>query len=579
MKTEQIKHRAALGDRVLPLLFGAHRSLGDRVNTVRALPSPAFALAAAVGALCRDGDFEEAANLFLDAVPPSAFDEPTPFLGLTSALLYLRGEDRLAFRHRHRLEEFFEESLPYFLENAREFCGVGDADRAEVMAVLFLLGQKNASFAATSAALRQLSSLERLLEDRSTLSEYNAPQTLAAVLHALAALVNLLEDAPLRARVRKCESALWHAATQSYDRRAGILLGPYSRASKEDLWAKDTPMRLLWDTPMRLLWDTILGPRMPVRPFSGEEPAPALLALASLYTAEDYHCPAASVRHALERPTPYRTTLTAEIAATVERDPDLLPCRYPSGTVTLFSAFHDGFSLSTASRPFGDGADTHNFFACVKRPVVRTEKDLATLFATLSVNGVPGRGREFSFQGERTALIFYSPKPALERTVPPEVVITVTHPETSLLEMRIGPRPFRAGDEVPFTHAPICLSFGNVYGAIYPLFREFCAVRAEVREGALLLSVASREAGQAVTAEEQKAEGGGFAITFSGREEAGSFEEFCRHAEEYTLKDEWDETSEERRISFSAGGEHLECALCPHTESIRYLRANGKSLI
>jgi hypothetical protein len=71
----------------------------------------------------------------------------------------------------------------------------------------------------------------------------------------------------------------------------------------------------------------------------------------------------------------------------------------------------------------------------------------------------------------------------------------------------------------------------------------------------------------------------GFGISFTAREDAGSFEEFCRRAEEYVLRDEWIEATEERRISLRAGGEHLECAVCPHTESIRYLRAGGKSLI
>lgn len=571
MKTEQIKHRAALGERILPLLFGAHRSLGDRVNTVRALPSPAYALAAAVGVLCRDTGYEEQANLFLDAIPPDALDVPSPFLGLAAVLLYFRGEDRLAFRHRHRLEEFFEESLPYFSENAREFCGVNDAECAETMTVLFLLGQKNASSAATNAALRLLTSLERLLEDRSTLSEYNAPQTLAAVLHALAAFVNLSEDSALRARVRKCESALWHAATQCYDRQAGLLLGPFARADKRDLWAEDNAMRLLWDG--------ILGPRMPVRPLSDGKTELPLLALASLYTAEDYHCPAASVRHALERPFPYRVTLSAELASAREEDPDLLPHRYPSGPVSLFSAFHDGFAFSTASRPFGDGKESHGFFAAVKRPVVRSEKDIATLFSTLTVNGAEQRGRECSFQGERTALVLYSPKAVALRTAPSDVEITVTRSETSLLEMRVGPRPFRPGDEATFTHAPLCLSFGNVYAAIYPLLHDFCIVRAEAKEDALLLTLTDGELKPAVTAEEQKKECLGFAISFFGREEAGSFEEFCRRAEDYTLRDEWIEETAERRISLRVNGEHLECALSPHTESIRYLRAGGKSLI
>jgi hypothetical protein len=56
-------------------------------------------------------------------------------------------------------------------------------------------------------------------------------------------------------------------------------------------------------------------------------------------------------------------------------------------------------------------------------------------------------------------------------------------------------------------------------------------------------------------------------------------EEFCRRAEEYVLRDEWIEATEERHVSLRAGGEHLECAVCPHTEGIRYLRASGKNLI
>jgi hypothetical protein len=85
--------------------------------------------------------------------------------------------------------------------------------------------------------------------------------------------------------------------------------------------------------------------------------------------------------------------------------------------------------------------------------------------------------------------------------------------------------------------------------------------------------------GSPLTAEEQKRVRRGFGISFTAREDAGSFEEFCRRAEEYVLRDEWIEATEERRISLRAGGEHLECAVCPHTESIRYLRAGGKSLI
>lgn len=572
MKTEQIKHRAALIDRVLPLLFGDHHSLQDRVNTVRKLPSPAFALAAAVGAVSKETAYTESANLFLDAVPSVAFDAPSPFLGLASVLLYFRGEERLAFRHRHRLEEFFEEALPSYLEHASEFCGTLDAEQAQTMTVLFLLGQKFLSAAAKDTATRQLCSLERMLEDRSTLSEYNSPATLAAVLHALAALVNLLESSDLRARVRKCESALWHAATQTYDRQAAILFGPYSVAKKADLWAEDNAMRLLWDA--------ILGPRMPIRPFANGEEDGVLFSLASMYTAEDYHCPAASIRHALERPYPYRAALTAEIAPAKEEDPAFLPCRYPSGTVSLFAAFHDGFSLSTASRPFGDGSKTHNFFAAVKRPWVRSEKDVSTLFASLAVNGRDNGGRELSFQGERTAMVLFFPKPTVGETVYSELRLTVTRHETSLLEMRMGPRPFRGGDEATFTHAPLCLSFGNVYAAVYPLLGDFCTLRAEVKDGALLLSMTDTEReGSPLTAEEQKRVRRGFGISFTAREDAGSFEEFCRRAEEYVLRDEWIEATEERRISLRAGGEHLECAVCPHTESIRYLRAGGKSLI
>ena len=572
MKTEQIKHRAALIDRVLPLLFGSHSSLQDRVNTVRALPSPAFAVAAAVGATCKDTAFTESANLFLDAIPSVAFDEPSPLLGLASVLLYFRGEDRLAFRHRHRLEDFFEEALPSYLESASEFCGVLDAPRAQTMTVLFLLGQKFLSAAARDAATRQLLSLERMLEDRDTLSEYNSPATLAAALHALAALVNLVEDADVRARARKCESALWHSATQTYDRQAGILSGPYSVAKKADLWAEDNPMRLLWDA--------ILGPRMPIRPFADGEGDGALLALASMISAEDYHCPAASIRHSLERPYPFRIALEAEIPPSKEEDPAFLPCRYPSGTVSLFAAFHDGFSLATASRPFGDGSETHNFFAAVKRPWVRSEKDVSTLFASLAKSGKENGGREISFQGERTAMVLFCPKPTVDDTASSELRLTVTRHETSLLEMRVGPRPFRGGDEVSFTHAPLCLSFGNVYAAIYPLLGDFCTVRAEAKDGALTLAMTDAEKeSRPLTVEEQRRERRGFGITFSGREEAGSFEEFCRRAEEYVLRDEWIEATEERHVSLRAGGEHLECAVCPHTEGIRYLRAGGKNLI
>ena len=572
MKTEQIKHRRELLDRALPLFFGAHHSLQDRVATVRSLPSGAYTVAAAVGALCRETACTESANLLLDALPANAFDEPSPFLGLASVLLYFRGADRLAFRHRHRIEEFFEESLPFYLENAAEFCGVAEAERAQTMAVLFLLGQKTGSAAARDAALRQLCSLERMLEDRSTLSAYNAPAVLASVLHALAAAVNLSEDSDLRARLRKCESTLWHSATQIYDRGAGMLCGSFSSAEKEDLWAEDNAMRLLWDA--------ILGARMPFRPFENGKGSPTLLALASLYAAEDYHCPAASIRHALERPSPYRVALTAEIPPSREEDPAFLPCRYPSGAVSLFAAFHDGFSLATASRPFRDGARTRNFFAAVKRPVVRTEKDVATLFAALAVNGRENGGREISFQGERTALVLFTPKPSADYAVYSELRLFITRYETSLLEMRIGPRPFRSGDEVTFTHAPVCLSFGNVYAAVYPLLGDFCAVCARAENGILSLCMTDGEKeGRPLPPERQRIEKRGFAITFSAREEAGSCEEFCRRAEEYTVKDEWVAEIEERRVSFLANGEHLECALCPHTEGIRYLRANEKNLI
>ena len=76
----------------------------------------------------------------------------------------------------------------------------------------------------------------------------------------------------------------------------------------------------------------------------------------------------------------------------------------------------------------------------------------------------------------------------------------------------------------------------------------------------------------------------GFIFSLANREEAGSFDEFCRRSEQYVLKDELVTSHHtryafERHVKYECGEESLECAVSPVSEGIRFMRARGKRLV
>ena len=81
-------------------------------------------------------------------------------------ILYLRGGDLLAFRHRHCLEEYFEDSLEFYLSPSYDFFGGTDSTSAMIMTYLFLYSERFDSTAAFSVAQKRLCQLERMLADR-----------------------------------------------------------------------------------------------------------------------------------------------------------------------------------------------------------------------------------------------------------------------------------------------------------------------------------------------------------------------------------------------------------------------------
>lgn len=609
MKNEQAKNRRELLARILPQVLDNVNTLEDAVAAVKRVGGLRHAMSVAIGALTyAPDDYRAKVELLLDAIPPISWDGFCASRGFVGILLYLRGGNHVAFRHRHLLEEYFESSLDLYLSPAFNFVGVNDNTSAMIMTYLFLLDECFGNSAAKATAYRRLEQLERLLADRDCPSEYHSPTYIAITVHALAALANLSQDSALRTRARHLESALWHSVLLAFDRQAGTIMGPYSRAYENGVRGENSQMRILYDV--------ILGDRLRIRPFLNDC-CPAhkegeLLSEGAMLAAEDYHASAADVRHALERPFPCRVSLTAETApaadapllpdcpqdeiAMLKADPSPLflsedLTEYAPGVSHLFTAFHDGYSLGTASRDWHNGLQSHGFFSIVKRPIVRAQQDIATVFSSFAVNeeGLDAPdpvdyGRKMAFQSDRTAMVLYSPKLITNKIRSLVLRVFFSNPEHTVLEIRCGHRPLKPGDRFLFTSAPITVSFGNVYAALIPL-TEGGECRIENHHGYLTVAMVGYEGEERhMTKKELKLARFGFIFSLANREEAGSFDEFCRRSEKYVLKDELVANHHtryafERHVKYECCKESLECAVSPVSEGIRFMRAMGKRLV
>lgn len=282
--------------------------------------------------------------------------------------------------------------------------------------------------------------LVEMLTRRGTISEYNSPTYTTINTHVMADLYELSDDEWVRENALKCEERIWADVLLHYHPNISANAGPYSRCYTVDDAAHQYKGR-------DMTWLVLGDGAVPVNPLntslSSKTGEPGEIMHNTLYhiqstcafaAAGNYHLPEYLARAAVEKPFPYRLSMTTESRARSDTDPKYPLFVYPGGGNTIRTYMDEEYALGTALRNFSSSFQTaaYNVIYRKRAPVTR-QADIGTSYTKYYINDsepmqlpAPGHdykhhivddGRKFALQKDNTALVMYQSKHWADRDV------------------------------------------------------------------------------------------------------------------------------------------------------------------
>ena len=575
------------------------------------------ALFLASGLLCHGDGHVAFIEKVLDSFPAQywkGFCTFTPFMSLS---LLIRFEDVLTKGIIEKFKNRALNAMPFNCLQTYDFIGVNDNTPAMIMAHLFLAGEYFNNPEWTKIADARLTQFEQMVTGQSFISEFNSPTYHAVTTLALAVLANLVKDESVRARALACEDALWKMAFAFYHRGTCQAAGPYARAYRVDSTAHTHQYRMMYYQ--------VLGDKMAIHPLNtlyADDEVDVLLhgkdwfmMFSNCWLAwPDYHCPAAYIQEALERPYPVQVKGNAHVSASA--DTHMLPgnteenllsaenmalfdqedlFEYAPGVTEIQTYITDSYALGACTKEFHNGGQTDSFHVLLteKTPADKQEQ-ITAMYTRFIVNNekmdahnIHEQGRKLAYAKENTAIVLYAAKAETQEITSLKQCLLIANGFRSVQEIRCGGRSLSEGDRV--TAAPVFLRFAQAYCMVYPLTGNAPAellIERMPDAGELSLSFILFESETPVHFARKRLKlcAAGFAFEIRDAQEAGSFDGFIAsmsgaRVDDLLYANLHTRFAVERRTSYSCGGTSLEVCYAPVTEGIRYILEDGRIVL
>ncbi|MDF2927127.1 MAG: hypothetical protein K0R57_6041 [Paenibacillaceae bacterium] len=515
---------------------------------------------------------------------------------------------------KQKLTDYCREHLDDFTGVDHDFVGVNDnfpCISAYTLMAGSLLFNRPGLYARGAERLHQL---KEMLTRRGAASEYSSPTYSLLQLHTLAMLAELTEhDRELHTLILGCEERIWVDYLAHYFLPAGRLAGPYSRSYTETLTR--------WSSHPGALY-VLLGERVQLRGFSGQEWNGHLAVHNHYLLTQDFHCPAYIRDWVASRSYPFAYEATTEYNSSSDKvisvqklwsdpnseDGEAEHDEYASGSGTISTYMTEEYSLGVASREWHCGSQTDTFVALyTAQNPIRGRKDVRMIYARYSVNDrLPGQmneypelgtrnspylfwdqGRKLGVHHERAAMMVYKPRMyARKQASSLRLMLVMPLENGEPEEIWLGDRRVEEMTGESRELCPVYLKDGHTYLAFFPLVPvnhgRQRAVRVERANDYLLLSFYNYEgAPRSFGKKEFALTGNGFVCEIGSRAEYGSFEAFRgivgqnRIYDEYLSNTHMRDTTVRKSV-YTRQGVELACEYSPVSEGIRYMTANGR---
>ncbi|NSW89772.1 MAG: hypothetical protein HPY74_03650 [Firmicutes bacterium] len=368
------------------------------------------------------------ANRIIEAVPLQVCH----FTPMTSLQILLKYKDRLTKKAVEKLEGYVKNSLPGAASDKIHFTMYNDNFASMNTFTLLAAGEMFGDEEAFKTGMQKLNQLKEVLMRCGTIMEYGSPTYTPISTHALAEIVNYIEDHEAKNLARQCEERMWAEIATHYHAPTAHLAGPYSRAYMVD--SVGHPHNL---TALLYL---VFGEKIFINPVTNMFPPhkqqvihcgletlmwPNLAWLCS----GDCHCPDYLADILLNKAFPYNVITTSECLPSPEYIYEDCKIEYPAYSGPNTTYMTEDFAIGTAYSQFHDGAASESFYTVYRKKVPASHlEDIGVVFSRYIINEkIPGvenvyngrvhgvesfrdEGRKFGLQYKDCAMVVYKPK-------------------------------------------------------------------------------------------------------------------------------------------------------------------------
>lgn len=344
------------------------------------------------------------------------------FSPMTSMQLLLRHEQDLTAEVVSKLEAYVKESLPFFSRDVLRYTMYNDNFAGMAMFTLLTAGERFGDRQVFELGVEKLKGLQEVFMRNGTIMEYGSPTYTVVDLHAIAEVVNHVQDTQVRALAAKCEERMWAEIVTHYHAPSAMPAGPYSRAYTVDMVGH--PHQLHY------VMYHVFGDAVFINPvanlFMPRENQVIHVGLDTLMWPNlvwlicgDYHCPDYLAELAFNKPNPFTVITRSEcLPSRIEgyrTDPQTGERQFVSN-ILEFAGFSgpnttymtDDYALGTAYSQFHDGGLTESFYVVYRKKRPATDlADTGVVFARYIINDkVPEQTNQYAVYGEMGPHIF-----------------------------------------------------------------------------------------------------------------------------------------------------------------------------
>ena len=536
--------------------------------------------------------------------------KPCHFTPSASLDILLAYRARLEPETAAALEKYLRLNLPYMWTEDLKIHGYNDNHVYKAAHALILGGEMLGDPHLSERGLDKLRDAAEVFQRCGFPCEYNSPTYSPVSLQPLAGIAEHSQSAEARALALRLERFYWQDVALHFDGRTGLPAGPMSRAYVNDysglvsnvvqLLEHLFPERFDFDATAEMFEKGLESPLFD-RAFNDNFPFlqahPIWLASANYHLTPQLETlifddkPAgASVRGVTE-------TGSSSFGWPDEDKPRDAPARHRMGprNSLITTYFGEGFSLGTAQHPWLDTGES--FYATVAKGARRHPADAAVYYSRMFfddntpygenpklTNFFREQGEVRTVQHEKTALVFYNPRPHQGTFQQLRTGIFRPLQFNRPQEVFVGETPVPHLNFVSDQMAPIAINEGAVFIGIIPLRPNHLGqakmgdLRLHTYAGHLAIQMSSFEAWQprAFSYDEIIGVNAGFAWEMRAASEFESFAHFRRWLAQAQISDLWQ--NEMRTVCYRQGSLKLAASYSPYQSAFRFVSVNNRAL-